>query len=122
VFLVEGWFKDTLNDQTKIEYAIEEASIIMVDCESYSSTTECLNFVEPMILKEAIVMFADWKGWNGRNLHEKNLGEKRAFMELIERHPDIEVAADLGSFSLESQVFHVRRRLSDQASTKPLLV
>ncbi|MHC4177692.1 MAG: TylF/MycF/NovP-related O-methyltransferase [Planctomycetota bacterium] len=106
VFLIKGWFSDTLNPAVVESYGIRKASIIMVDCDLYSSALQALRFGAPLILDEAIIFFDDW---NSDGLAEKNLGEKRAFTEFLTEHPCFEVA-DFGSYSEDAAVFHVTRK------------
>ena len=42
VTLVKGWFKDTLTEETRRDHTIEKASLIMVDCDIYSSCRRML--------------------------------------------------------------------------------
>ncbi len=105
VKLIEGWFSDTLTDATIDQYGINKAAIIMVDCDNYASAAEALHFAAPLIRDQAVVIFDDWRAWE---LDTKNLGEKRAFSEFLKTYPDFETR-DMGSYSDDSQVFHVRR-------------
>jgi predicted O-methyltransferase YrrM len=86
VTLTKGWFHETLTPALRQQYGLRKASVIMVDCDLYSSTVDVLRFVEPLILDEAIVIFDDW---NANDLASKDLGEKRAFAELLEAHRDL---------------------------------
>ena len=42
--LVAGWFDDTLNEATIQKHRITKASVIMIDCDLYSSTKAALDF------------------------------------------------------------------------------
>lgn len=106
VTLIKGWFSETLNIETIRKNKIEKASIIMIDCDLYSSSLEALRFCEPLIKDEAIVFFDDW---HSGGLADKNQGEKRAFSEFLEENPHFEVAP-FGSYSNNSLVFRVTRR------------
>lgn len=106
VFLIKGWFEDTLTNETRQQYGIEKASIIMVDCDMYSSAVKALKFCQPPIQDEAIIIFDDWFA---AGLDTKNLGEKRAFTEFLDAYPDFE-AAEIGSYNDNSLGFHIRRR------------
>lgn len=44
VHLIKGWFKDTLTEEVKKDHIIREASIIMIDCDLYSSSKDALDF------------------------------------------------------------------------------
>lgn len=86
VTLVEGWFSETCTPETRTQYAIERASVIMIDCDLYSSTVEALAFCEPLIGTQAVIVFDDW-GAGG--LDDRRLGERRAFEEFLARHLDL---------------------------------
>jgi O-methyltransferase len=86
VKLTKGWFDQTLTPALRQEYGLRKASVIMVDCDLYSSTVDVLRFVEPLILDEAVLFFDDW---NSNELASKDMGEKRAFEEFLQAHPDL---------------------------------
>lgn len=109
-FLVEGWFHDTLTERCRIEHQMEKASIVMIDCDLYSSTVDALRFIRPLIRNEAVLLFDDWYS---SGLDEKNLGEKRAFGEFLDSNPGL-IVTNMGSYSDNSQVFHVRRTDQDR--------
>ncbi len=113
VHLVKGWFKDTLRPQSHEQYRLEKASLIMIDCDLYSSAAVCLQFVEPLISDEAIVVFDEW---SRSGLDHKNLGEARAFREFLERNPDLK-ATRLGGYKSDSLIFSVVRQPSQRLET-----
>ncbi len=106
VFLIKGWFRDTLTPALTERYRMRKASLVMVDCDLYSSTVDCLRFVEPLIRDEAILIFDDWFAFQAA---ERNLGEKRAFEEFLGRHPELE-PTELGGYYGHSLIFRVARR------------
>ncbi len=113
VFLVKGWFSDTLNERTLQTHAISKASVIMIDCDLYSSAKQALDFCGPLIRDEALVFFDDWDG--GMSLAERGLGEKRAFDEFLDANRDLS-ATEFGSYyhtemtpPAEAKIFSVSR-------------
>ncbi len=110
VHLEKGWFDDTCNDQFKATHGISKASVIMLDCDIYSSTKTALDFCQPLIHEHAVLVFDDWH--SGDDLAEKNLGEKKAFEEFLQQNPDLQ-AEQIGAYSCygyaNGVVFHVRR-------------
>jgi hypothetical protein len=106
VALVPGWFSDTLNDRTRAEYGIGKASVIMIDCDLYSSTKQALEFCAPLIRDEALVLFDEYypKGLEG-----KNLGEKKAFQEFLQQSGRFE-AVPFGKYAPRTQAFLVSRK------------
>jgi len=111
VTLVKGWFTDTLNPQLIKQHQITKASVIMIDCDLYSSTKVALDFCTPLIQEQAVIFFDDW---NSDNLAEQNLGEKLAFDEFLNANPHF-TAEELGSYTEKaewntSKIFLVSRK------------
>jgi hypothetical protein len=105
VTLIPGWFSDTCTADTRRQHHIEKASVIMVDCDIYTSTREALAFCAPLIRDHALVIFDDW---HSGQLAAKNLGERRAFEEWLAdqgcfRHEPF------GSYSRKSETFMITR-------------
>lgn len=104
VTLVKGWFRDTLTEKTRQEFAIGKASLIMVDCDIYSAAKNVLNFCEPHIGQHAVIMFDDW----GDREVNGEIGEKEAFDEFLAAHPDL-TAEPMPPYHSYARVFLVRR-------------
>ncbi len=105
VELTKGWFSDTLNPEFLARRNITRASVVMVDCDLYSSTVDVLRFVEPLIVDEAVFFFDDW---NSNDLAAKNQGEKKAFDEFLAAHPDLSIEP-FGTYAEHAECFVVRR-------------
>jgi O-methyltransferase len=105
VFLVPGWFSETCNAETAHRYGITKASVIMVDCDIYTSTREALDFCTPLIHDEALILFDDW---NTGDLAARNLGERKAFEEWLAAEPSF-TAEPFGSYRAKSETFIVKR-------------
>lgn len=105
VMLVPGWFSDTLNAATIERHRITKASVIMIDCDLYSSTKEALNFCAPLIAEEALVLFDEW---TITRLPASTMGEKKAFQEFLEEQRCF-TAVPFGQYAQRSQAFLVSR-------------
>ena len=79
VTLVKGFYSDTLNQELKNKYNLKTASLIMIDCDLYSSTRDALEFCKSLIKDKTIIIFDDWLP----DLEKQNLGEKKAFDEFL---------------------------------------
>jgi O-methyltransferase len=79
VRLVQGWFDDTLTDETRLEHRIDRAGVIMLDCDLYSSSSMALDFSAPAIGPAAVLVCDDWR-------HSGENGQQRAFEEFLETH------------------------------------
>jgi O-methyltransferase len=106
VQLIPGWFSDTCVEETAQRHGILKASVIMVDCDMYLSTVDCLRFIGPLVADRAILIFDDW---NSAGLADKNLGERRAFEEFLIDNPQFE-AEPFGSYCRNSKCFVLHRR------------
>jgi hypothetical protein len=83
VVLVKGWFNESLTDATCAQHGIEHASVLMVDCDLYSSTCDVLRFSAPLVKSHAVFVFDDW---DSGGLAERQMGERRAFEEFLSQH------------------------------------
>jgi O-methyltransferase len=105
VFLIPGWFSETCNAETAHRYNMTKASVIMVDCDIYTSTKEALEFCAPLIADQALILFDDW---HTGNLAAKGLGERKAFEEWLAAS-DCFKAEPFGSYRAKSETFMVTR-------------
>jgi O-methyltransferase len=105
VALIKGWFDDTLTAQTRSLHGIRKASVIMVDCDLYSSARTALEFCAPIVGDRAVVLFDDWLP---DSLAARNEGEKRAFDEFLATHPYFSVV-EMDAYRRESKVFAIWR-------------
>ena len=103
VFLTEGFFYDTLNNEVIRKYQISKASLIMVDCDMYTSSKEALNFCAPLIKDYAVIFFDDWNASKGI-LSRNNMGQKRAFDEFLKENPYF-VTEELDTYTPNAKVF-----------------
>lgn len=107
VFLIKGWFSDTLTTNLIQHYQIEKASIIMVDCDLYASAKEVLSFCAPLIQEQTIIFFDDWRS---SNLFPGKKTERHAFDEFLAENPEFTIE-EFGSYSATSLSFIVSRQL-----------
>jgi len=105
-FLIRGWFKDTLNQQTIEEYGISRVSIALIDCDIYSASKEALDFVAPLLTDHAILVFDDW---HYGDMADQNLGEARAFSEFAEQNRERFLIEQLPPCYPNSAVFLLTR-------------
>ena len=115
VTLIKGWFQDTLTEAAIARHAIRKASVIMVDCDIYSSARQALAFCEPLIRDRAAILFDDWR--SAGDLAARGLGEKRAFDEFLAEHPDI-AAVEVESYTANAAVFMVSRTARKQDAAR----
>ena len=107
VTLVKGWFEETLIPELAREQNIVKASVIMVDCDVYSSAKTALEFCAPLIGDEAVIFFDDW--WPD-TLGKSDRGEKRAFEDFLESNPSLMVTELDSYYPKAAKVFLVSRQ------------
>lgn len=83
VRLVEGFYDDTLVDETKEECGLTAAALVLVDCDLYGSSARVLRFVEDLVRDGSIIVLDDWHIFGGG----PETGEHRAFREFLARNP-----------------------------------
>jgi hypothetical protein len=105
ITFVKGFYRDTLTIDLLDRHGLKNAGIVMVDCDLYRSTVECLSFADQLI-SESIVCFDDWYP-----LSEKNMGEKRAFDEFLAARLDCR-ATEIPSYCNAARTFLVENAAS----------
>jgi O-methyltransferase len=98
-FLTKGWFSDTLTPDFVEKHKIKKASLIMVDCDIYTSSVESLNFCKPLIKDTSIVIFDDW-------IEKEGFGEYRAWNEFLQQNPHFK-AIEFGSYKPTGKLFQI---------------
>ncbi len=104
VRLVKGWFRDTLSPEAAAELNIDKASLLMIDCDIYTASTEALCFCEPLIKDAAVIIFDDW-GWRS---DEGEKGQQEAFGEFLEAFPFF-TCESLPAYIPQARIFLVTR-------------
>lgn len=101
IIWVNGWYNETLNNETAKKYDLRKIGVVFFDCDTYSSSKGALNFLKPLITAPAIFCFDDWKLYN---LDVKGEGEYRSFNEFLESNPQFE-AREIKSYNRKSKSF-----------------
>jgi O-methyltransferase len=82
-FLVKGFFRDSLHAQTRAQYKMAKASVVLLDCDLYESSVTALEFLEPMLVDQTILIMDDWNAFDG----DDSRGERLAMAEFLRTHP-----------------------------------
>ena len=85
VKIVPGWFKDTLNAETRTKLFLKSAAVVWVDCDLYESTVPVLEFITDLVVDGTILVMDDWFFYKGR----PDMGERKAFAEWLNINPNI---------------------------------
>jgi hypothetical protein len=102
--LIQGYFDKSLKPALKTEYGMQRVAVALIDCDLYHSTVDVLNFLSDLLQEGSILMFDDWNCFDESD--EK--GERKAFREFLERHPDWQAEAFI-SFGWHGQAFILHR-------------
>lgn len=87
VVFVQGWFDQTLTNETAVGLGLDKVAAAWIDCDLYESTVPILDFLTPRLSVGSILLFDDWRVF--RNLPE--FGEQRATREWLEQNPGLEL-------------------------------
>jgi len=82
VKIMQGWYDESLNEETKKKLSIKKAAVIMVDCDLYKSTVPVLNFIIDYLQDGTVIMFDDWFCYKGNPY----MGEQGAFREWLKNN------------------------------------
>lgn len=108
ISFVEGWFKDTLNQEQRDLQSLSRFDVAFVDCDTYSSCKQVLAFLSPLIKGPSLLCFDDWKL---KNLDLSFGGESKAFSEFLTENSDITVR-EVKSYCRKARCFLVSRERS----------
>ena len=105
VHCVEGFYEETLTEATKRALPLRRAAVLWIDCDLYESTVAALDFAAGYVQDGTMIVFDDWFAYRG----DPTRGERRAFTEWLERHPDL-TAVEYHRFGVCGMSFILRTR------------
>jgi O-methyltransferase len=103
--LIEGWYKETLRAKPS-DFGLNGVSLVMIDCDAYSSAKLALKFIRPALNDLCVIFFDDWRL---NNLDIRGMGEYRAFEEFLKSYPEFD-ARSWGRYNRKSKIFVLRRQ------------
>ena len=104
-FLVKGWYSDILTSSLIKACAMKKASIIMIDCDLYSSANESLKFCGLLIKDQSFIFFDDWNS-------EICQGERRAFEEFLKANTHLN-AEQFDNYLPSGRIFLVTNTIKE---------
>jgi hypothetical protein len=102
VVTIEGWYDDTLNEETRSAHRLDKLAFAWIDCDLYESTVPVLKFITPMLSVGTVLLFDDWRCF--RNLPD--FGQQRAVREWLAGNPGLAIG-ELMSFGWNGLAFTV---------------
>lgn len=100
IYIVKGWYHETLTDKTKKTYNLERAGMVHIDCDYYESAILVLDFISDLVDDGTVIVFDDYNFFRGFS----QLGERRAFSEWLRKNPHIK-ATELARHDFHSVAF-----------------
>jgi hypothetical protein len=85
VFVVSGFFEESLRPDNPLVRDLRKAAVVWIDCDLYSSTRTVLDFITPYLQYGTLLLFDDWFAF----LADPNAGQQRAFREWLEKNPQL---------------------------------
>lgn len=85
VMLIKGYYEDILNDKLFLKYSFKKASVILIDCDLYSSTAAVLKFVTRLLGEGTIILFDDYY------LTNEDGGQQLALKEWVSLNKNIQL-------------------------------
>ena len=82
---VKGFYDASLTAALRDRLLPAKAAVVYVDCDLYSSTVTVLDFIVPFLQEGTVIVFDDWNCFHAN----PNRGERRAWREFLEAHPDL---------------------------------
>ena len=87
VELVNGWYEDTLTDDTAESLGLKNARVVNIDCDLYNSARQALAFMRPFLQDGTVLLFDDWLCYRA----DPEKGEQRAAREWMAENPSVEL-------------------------------
>ena len=82
--LIEGFFSESLTEETKRSHGFRPVDVALIDCDLYSSTQEVLTWLKDFVRDGSILLFDDWYSYGT----DSSLGQQRAFSEFLEMNKE----------------------------------
>ena len=82
---INGFYKDSLNGETRSKLLPQKAAVVYVDCDLYESTVPVLRFCKDFLQRGTILVFDDWNCFHG----DPARGERLAFGEFRRDNPTL---------------------------------
>jgi len=88
VTVKDGWFENTLNEETLKEVEKNEIGLIHIDCDIYTSTIQVLEWIvkNNLLVDGALIVYDDWGGHYDKGVGEYECGEGKAHKEICEKY------------------------------------
>jgi len=82
--LIEGFYEDALTEALRSQHNFRAASVVLLDCDYYSSTRTAMLWMQPYIKAGTVLLFDDWFSYSEGE--DKQLGQQKAFDEFLQEN------------------------------------
>ena len=89
VYLIDGWFSDTLTEELAQTLGKKSVGLVHMDCDIYTSTIQCLEFLVKydLLADDAFIIYDDWGAYlTVQGVEEWEVGEAKAHKEITEKY------------------------------------
>jgi O-methyltransferase len=83
--LVKGYFEDTLQNKTALDFEIDKISVALIDCDLGTPAQLTLNFMAPALQNGTILILDDYFAYGG----SQKSGVAGAFQQFQHQHPHL---------------------------------
>lgn len=80
--LVEGYYEDSLTEALREQYEFKPASVVLFDCDYYSSTRTALLWIQQYLRVGTVLLFDDWFSYSKEDNNE--LGQQKALDQFLQ--------------------------------------
>ena len=105
--LVKGYYEDSLTEALREQHDFQPASVVLLDCDYYSSTRTAMLWMQPYIKAGTVLLFDDWFSYSEGD--DKELGQQKALDEFLQENPQYYVEP-LWEFEPHGKGFIVRSK------------
>ena len=112
VYLVPGWFEQTLSRFPAAAPAISRAAIVHIDVDLHSSCVTVLDFVTPYLQVGTVMLFDDWNAFCA----SRHKGERAATAQWLEKNPQWQLN-EFASYGWHGRAFIVDAGIASQPTS-----
>ena len=105
--LIKGFYETSLTESLRKQHNFKPASVVLFDCDYYSSTRTAMLWMTPYIKFGTVLLFDDWFSYSEADC--KELGQQKALDEFLQENPQYH-ADPLWEFSHHGKGFVLRSK------------
>ena len=107
ITLIKGFYENSLTEDLRKQYEFKPASVVLLDCDYYSSTRTAMLWMTPYIRTGTVLLFDDWFSYSEDD--NKELGQQKALDEFLQENPHFD-AEPLWEFLNHGKGFIIRNK------------